>query len=92
MIVVDKILLENYKTKEAEKLLTNLLDEKSHSLIVLGKNEENKEKLKNAFRNLPYIKITDSQSLNLFQALPSTHLIFTNSALLETEKRLNYLH
>jgi large subunit ribosomal protein L4 len=92
VIVIDKILLENHKTKEAEKLLTNLLGKKTHSLIVLGNNEENKEKLKNAFRNLPYIKIADSKSINLLQALPSTCLIFTNLALLETEKRLNYLH
>jgi large subunit ribosomal protein L4 len=92
VIVIDKILLENHKTKEDEKLLTNLLGKKTHSLIVLGNNEENKEKLKNAFRNLPYIKIADSKSINLLQALPSTCLIFTNLALLETEKRLNYLH
>jgi len=88
VVVLDKILLENYKTKEAEKLLNNLLTEKLNSLIILAKDEENKEKVKSAFRNLPYIKITDSQTINLFQVLPCTYLIFTNLALLETEKRL----
>lgn len=88
IVVLDKILLENYKTKEAEKLLNNLLTEKLNSLIILAKDEENKEKVKSAFRNLSYIKITDSETINLFQVLPCTYLIFTNLALLETEKRL----
>ncbi|CAG8797501.1 6585_t:CDS:1 [Gigaspora margarita] len=45
IIIIEKIVLENYKTKEAEKLLSGLPVGKISSLIVLGKEEENKEKL-----------------------------------------------
>lgn len=89
IIVLDKIMLDNHKTKEAEQLLNTLSIKPTRSLLVLGKNEENKKKLERAFRNLPYLKITDSQSVNLSQTLPPHYLIFTQTALIETEQRLN---
>ena len=45
LIVVDKLELENYKTKEAEKFLNLLPTKKSKSLLILANNEENKEKI-----------------------------------------------
>lgn len=89
IIIIDKITLSNHKTKEAEQLSNTLSTKKVRSLIVLGKNEENKIKLTRAFRNLPYIKITDSQTINLSQILTPHYLIFTHLALVETEQRLN---
>jgi hypothetical protein len=58
-------------------------------LIILGKDEENKIEIARAFRNLPYLKITDSQLSNAHQILSSCYLILTYSALLEIEKKLN---
>ena len=55
IIVIDKIQLTNFKTKEAEQLMSNLLVEKPSSLVVLGSNEENKKRTISAFRNLPYV-------------------------------------
>ena len=57
--------------------------------MVLANNEENKEKIMCAFRNLPYINITDSKSINTSQLLSPKYLIFTHSALTETEQRLS---
>ncbi|CAG8738178.1 31985_t:CDS:1 [Racocetra persica] len=88
IVVLDKIIFVNYKTKEAEKLLSNLPAPRTRSLIILGKNEPEKEKLIRAFRNLPYLEITDSQMLNVFTTIIPRNLIFTHSALSEIEQRL----
>src|SRR5437773_169468 len=55
LIVVDKLELENYKTKEAEKFLNTLPTKQAKILIILAHQEENKEKIIRSFRNLPYI-------------------------------------
>lgn len=89
IVVVDNLALDNYKTKEAEKFLGVLPTKKVKTLMVLANNEENKEKIMCAFRNLPYINITDSKSINTSQLLSPKYLIFTHSAITETEQRLS---
>ena len=89
LIIIDKLTLENHKTKEGEKLLSNILPtKKSKTLIVLAQDEENKEKIVRSFRNLPYVNISDSKLVNSYHMLSPHYLIFTHSALLEVEKRL----
>jgi large subunit ribosomal protein L4 len=92
IIVVDKVNLDAYKTKEAEKFLkilpTKEID-RSKTLLVLADNEENKQAITRSFRNLPYVNISDSKSINPNQLLLSSYLVFTHSALTETEKRLS---
>jgi large subunit ribosomal protein L4 len=92
IIVVDKVNLDVYKTKEAEKFLKILpIKEigRSKTLLVLADNEENKQAITRSFRNLPYVNTSDSKSINPNQLLFSNYLIFTHSALTETEKRLS---
>ncbi|WNE39977.1 MAG: 50S ribosomal protein L4 [Mycoplasmataceae bacterium] len=89
LLIIDKIVLENYKTKEAEKLLQLLLSKKAKTLIVLADDEENKAKIINSFRNLPYVNLSSSKTINSYQALYSEKLIFTQSAFSEIEARLN---
>jgi len=89
LIVVDKIELENYKTKEAKNFLNNFPSKDQKSLIILGEKEENKEKIIRSFRNLPYISVSDSKSVNSSQVLSPNYLIFTQSAFSEVEKRLS---
>jgi large subunit ribosomal protein L4 len=92
IIVVDKVNLDVYKTKEAEKFLKILPTEeigRSKTLLVLADNEENKQAITRSFRNLPYVNISDSKSINPNQLLFSNYLVFTHSALTETEKRLS---
>lgn len=89
LLIIDKIVLENYKTKEAEKLLQSLLSKKVKTLIILADDEENKAKIINSFRNLPYVNLSSSKTINSYQALYSEKLIFTQSAFSEIEVRLN---
>ena len=89
LIVVDKLELENYKTKEAEKFLNILPTKQAKTLLILAHQEENKEKIIRSFRNLPYISISDSKSVNSYQVISPNYLIFTHSAFSEIEKRLN---
>jgi len=89
IVIVDKLALENYKTKEAKKFLNVLPTKETKALIVLADNEENKAKIICSFRNLPYINISDSKSVNTSQVLTPGYLIFTQSAFSEIEKRLS---
>ncbi|MEG7978484.1 MAG: 50S ribosomal protein L4 [Mollicutes bacterium UO1] len=89
IVIVDKLGLENYKTKEAEKFLDILPTKKAKSLLVLANNEENKEKIIFSFRNLPYINVSDSKSINSLQISSLNYLILTQSAFSELEKRLS---
>lgn len=89
IVIIDNLTLDNYKTKEAEKLLNILPTKKIKALLVLANEEENKPKIIRAFRNLPYVNITDSKSINSSQLLSPKYLVFTHLALTETEQRLS---
>ena len=89
LMVVDKLNFDNYKTKEAERFLNILPTKEAKTLLILAQQEENKEKIIRSFRNLPYVSISSSESVNPLQALSSHYLIFTNSAFSEIEKRLS---
>ena len=92
IIVVDKVNLDVYRTKEAEKFLRILPTKEVSSfktLLVLADNELNKQAIARSFRNLPYVNISDSKSINSNQLLLSNYLVFTHSALVETERRLS---
>ncbi|CAG8437279.1 6933_t:CDS:2 [Ambispora leptoticha] len=86
VIVVDKVKLDNYKTKEAEKFLKILPTKaisKTKVLLILTNNEENKQFITRSFRNLPYVNVSDSKSINPNQLLLSNYLVFTHLALTE---------
>lgn len=89
IVIVDKLELDNYKTQEAVKLLNNLPTKTAKTLLVLSPNETHKEKIIRSFRNLPYVNISDSKSINPLQTLNTNYLIFTHAALIETEQRLS---
>jgi len=92
IIVVDKVKLDIYKTKEAEKFLKTLLMKEINSaktLLVLADNEENKQAITRSFRNLSCVNVSDSKSINSNQLLFSNRLVFTYLALTETEKRFS---
>src|SRR5581483_5684018 len=89
IIVVEKINLNNYKTKEAVIFLDTLPTKKNKTLLILASDEENKEKIICSFSNLPYINIVDSKSINALQVLSPNYLLFTHASFTETEKRLS---
>ncbi|CAI2161748.1 1311_t:CDS:2 [Funneliformis geosporum] len=86
IIVVEKINLDNYKTKAATRFLDILPTKKNKLLLVLANNEENKKEIIYSFRNLPYVSITDSKLMNTSQMLSPNYLLFTHTAFAETEK------
>jgi ribosomal protein L4 len=88
LVILDKINLTNYKTKEAKKILDNITDNKSRVLIILGNEEENKDQIIKSFDNLCKVETTSSSLLNTYQLLANEKLVVTYSALAEIERRL----
>ncbi|CAI2200373.1 6454_t:CDS:2, partial [Funneliformis geosporum] len=88
--ISDKTAEQKKEFTEKEKELARLkrkTKQKTKTLLILAQQEEKKVELMRSFRNLPYLRISDSSSINLLQVL-SPHLIFTQLAFSELEKRL----
>ena len=95
-IVVDNFKIEQPKTKEAVKILTNLkigrLKDKNNpkaktvkALLLLDKLDEN---LKLALRNIAFLTINRAQDTNTYEVLAANKLIVTREALSELTNRL----
>jgi large subunit ribosomal protein L4 len=76
LILVDSLTMEAPKTKEMAKILSNLKAGKK-SLIVLASKDENVEK---SARNLPGVKTTLVNTLNVYDILNHDNLIMTKAA------------
>jgi len=71
------------KTKEASLSLKRVLKDKANFekdkiLLVFSKEQE---RIKRAFHNLPFIKISSANSLNTYEVLKYKYLIFSKEAL-----------
>jgi len=88
VIIVDKIELENTKTKLAQNIIKNLLKENSNKskLIVLSKEEWD---LKKSFRNLPRTECILATDLNILPLLNHRFVIFTKKAWETLENNLS---
>ncbi len=83
--VVDKLTLDNPKTKEAVEMLKKLgLPEKT--LIILAERNAN---LELAVRNLPSVDVLLVDGLNAFDLLAHEKIVCTPDALKQIEERLN---
>lgn len=83
--VVDKLFLENPKTKEAVGLIKKLgLPEKT--LFILAEKNTN---LELAVRNLPSVDVLSVEGLNVFDLLVHEKIVCTPEALKQIEERLN---
>jgi large subunit ribosomal protein L4 len=78
LIVLDEIKLEKIKTKEMEKIMKNLPCQKNKTLLILEKKDE---KIILSARNLPYVKITLADNLNLLDILKSQYLLTPESGI-----------
>jgi large subunit ribosomal protein L4 len=78
LIVLDEIKLEKIKTKEMEKIMKNLPCQKNKTLLILEKKDE---KIILSARNLPYVKITLADNLNLLDILKSQYLLTTEAGI-----------
>lgn len=84
VLVVDDLKLTSPKTKDFVNLL-NTLEIDDTALIVSQGVDKN---LMLASRNLPHIEVATSESLNTYEVLRSSKLVFTRSAFEKVEERL----
>ncbi len=98
-IVVDNFKLEQPKTKEAVKILTNLktgrLKDKNNpkaktvkALLLLDKFDNN---LRLALRNIDFLTINRAQDTHVYEVLAANKLIITKEGLCELTNRLNHV-
>ncbi len=84
VMVVEDIKLESAKTKEFTGLL-EALDLQGTALIVAQGADKN---LMLASRNVPYVSVATSESLNTYDVLRPDKLVFTRGAFEQVEARL----
>jgi large subunit ribosomal protein L4 len=84
VLVVDDIKLETGKTKDFLRLLSDLKVDGT-TLIVSQQTEKN---LTFASRNIPYVDLVTSDSLNTYDVLKPDKLVFTKGAFETLEARL----
>jgi large subunit ribosomal protein L4 len=83
LVVLDKIELEEIKTKVLAAMLRKL---KLHNALIVTHTKD--DTLERSSRNLPDIKILRSEGLNVYDILKYEHLVLLNAALDDIEGRL----
>jgi large subunit ribosomal protein L4 len=83
IVVVDKLELEEPKTRLMVKVLAELKVESA--LIVIAQTDD---KIERAARNIPRVKVLRVEGLNVYDLVRYDHLIFTEGALKLLEERL----
>ena len=83
IIVLDKLELEEAKTKVMVKVLTEL--KVASALLVIAQPDE---KIERSSRNIPALKVLRVEGLNVYDLLRYEHLILTEGALKLLEERL----
>lgn len=86
--VINQINLPYYKTKEANKFLTQLKVNDKKVLIILSVQESKNEEIKRAFRNLPKVGLSNSKLTNVYEIMNHSSILFTQEAFTEMEGRL----
>jgi large subunit ribosomal protein L4 len=85
VVVVDALNLTSAKTKDFVKVIDAL--ELDGTTLVVSTGEENLN-LTRASRNVPYVELTTSDTLNTYDILRPDKLLFTKSAFEKVEARL----
>lgn len=88
-LVLDKVILEKGKTKEAAKIFVNLKvvpEKKSHKILLLLDKLDNGLKL--ALRNLRFLSVNKALDVNAYEVLSHQKLVITKDALSALTKRL----
>lgn len=88
IMIINQINLLNHKTKEANNFLVQLKINDKKVLIILSNQESKDEVIKRAFRNLPKVKLSNSQLTNTYELMYHSPIIFTQEAFTEMERRL----
>lgn len=83
LLIIDKIELENFKTKQMVQVLSALKVKKA--LIIADTGNDN---LKISCRNLPDIKVLKPEGLNVYDILKYQHLLLLEPSISSIEGRL----
>lgn len=83
LIVLDKLILKEIKTRQAEKLLQNMPIKTGTILIIISKTDPAVEL---SFQNLPYVKILKVNSLSVYDILKYKWLIIDKETLEKLEE------
>ena len=81
LIVVDELKLDEIKTKKLAEVLKNLNVEKA--LVVINDNDQN---IVMSARNIPTVKVAQTNTINVFDILKYNTLILTKSAVASIEE------
>jgi large subunit ribosomal protein L4 len=84
IVVVDNLKLDSHKTRSFLQVLSGL-DVKGRALIVVTKLDET---LARASRNLRDVKLTTSETLNAYQLLSVSKVLFTREAFEQFQNRV----
>jgi large subunit ribosomal protein L4 len=82
ILVLDKLSLENIKTKQMVNILNNLKVESSALIVLDGKNET----VEKSARNIPGVKTAFVNTLNVFDILKYDKFIITKEAVSKVEE------
>ena len=90
IIVLDNLTIENTKTKEAAKILSNLKISGAKNkpgcvLLLLDKVSKN---IKLAMRNIDFLRLNVAKDTNVYEVLTSRRIVVTKDALAGLIKRL----
>lgn len=83
LLVLDELKLSAPKTKEMAKIMANFPQVKRGLFVLLGRHED----IKKAGRNLPNLKITNFDNLNILDVLKYKDLIFTKDGIEHLNKK-----
>ena len=85
LIILNDFNVEIKKTKEMYKLIKDL--NMNNSLFLLDKNS--KLKIEKSIRNIPNVKVTDTNHFSTFDLIKFKKLVLTETSLKEIEKRFS---
>jgi len=85
LILLDDIKMDEAKTKEAARLLSNLKIKGAKALLLLDKPDKN---IKLASRNIGSLTVNRAQDTNVYEVLSVNKIIITKEALRELTNRL----
>lgn len=87
MIILDRFQIENGKTRNAMKILSNLGVDNKKVLVVISDIDKN---LVLAAKNIPWLNIVRTERLNAYDILLNDKLVFMKDAILKIQEVISH--
>ena len=81
LIVVDELKLDEIKTKKFAEVMKNLKVDKA--LVVINENDE---KIVMSAKNIPSIKVSQTETINVYDILKYSNVVLTKAAVATIEE------